>query len=69
VSVAAGEFEAFWEQQLSAWDIAAGALIVREAGGLVTDFSGRDVGVEHASVLAGNAAMHAWLMGVVGGER
>ena len=62
MSVASGEFEAFWEQQLSAWDIAAGALIVREAGGLVTDFDGRDVGIEHSSVVAGSPAMHAWLL-------
>jgi myo-inositol-1(or 4)-monophosphatase len=69
VSVASGEFEAFWEQQLSAWDIAAGALIVREAGGLVTDFDGRDVGIEHSSVVAGSPAMHRWLLGAIrGGE-
>lgn len=63
--VAAGRFDGFWEQQLSAWDIAAGVLLVREAGGLVTDFSGRDIGVEHTSVVAGNPAIHAWLLGVV----
>lgn len=67
VSVAAGEFDAFWEQHLSAWDIAAGALIVREAGGKVTDFAGRDIGVEHSAVIAGNAAMHAWMIRVVAG--
>ena len=64
--VAAGRFEGFWEQRLSAWDIAAGVLIVREAGGVVTDFAGREVGVEHTSVVAGNPAMHAWLLGIVG---
>ena len=42
--VAAGRFDGFWEQQLSAWDIAAGVLLIREAGGVVTDFSGREVG-------------------------
>jgi myo-inositol-1(or 4)-monophosphatase len=60
--VAAGRVEGFWEQRLSAWDIAAGALLVREAGGMVTDFNGRDVGVEHTGVVAGNRAMHAWLL-------
>jgi myo-inositol-1(or 4)-monophosphatase len=60
--VAAGRVEAFWEQRLSAWDIAAGTLLVREAGGLVTDFTGRDVVVEHTGVVAGNPAMHAWLL-------
>ena len=38
--VAAGRFDGFWEQHLSAWDIAAGMLLVREAGGVVTDFCG-----------------------------
>lgn len=65
VSVASGEFEAFWEQRLAPWDTAAGTLLVREAGGLVTDFSGRDIGIEHTAVLAGNPAMHAWMMGAI----
>src|SRR5918994_2302260 len=43
--VAAGRFDGFWEQQLSAWDIAAGTLLIREAGGLVTDPAGGDVAV------------------------
>jgi len=60
--VAAGRFDGFWEQQLSAWDIAAGTLLIREAGGLVTDFSGRDIGIEHTGVVAGNPAIHAWLI-------
>jgi myo-inositol-1(or 4)-monophosphatase len=67
-AVAAGRFEAFWEQRLSAWDLAAGALLVREAGGIVTDHAGRDVGVEHAEIVAGNPAMHAWLLGLVQDE-
>jgi len=60
--VAAGRFEGFWEQRLSAWDIAAGTLLVREAGGLVTDFAGRALGIEHAPVVAGNPAIHRWLL-------
>jgi myo-inositol-1(or 4)-monophosphatase len=60
--VAAGRFDGFWEQQLSAWDIAAGTLLIREAGGVVTDFSGRDTGIEHTGVVAGNPAIHAWLL-------
>ena len=60
--VAAGRCDAFWEQQLSAWDIAAGILLVREAGGVVTDFAGRHVGAEHTALCAGNPAMHAWLL-------
>jgi myo-inositol-1(or 4)-monophosphatase len=63
--VAAGRFDAFWEQRLSAWDIAAGTLLIREAGGIVTDLSGRHIGVEHTAVCAGSPAMHAWLLGVL----
>jgi myo-inositol-1(or 4)-monophosphatase len=64
--VAAGRFDGFWEQQLSAWDIAAGTLLIREAGGLVTDPGGRDIGIEHTAVVAGNPAIHAWLLEMVG---
>jgi myo-inositol-1(or 4)-monophosphatase len=63
--VAAGRFDAFWEQRLSAWDVAAGVLLVREAGGVVTDFAGRDIGAEHGPVIAGNPAIHEWLLRVV----
>jgi myo-inositol-1(or 4)-monophosphatase len=60
--VAAGRFDGFWEQRLSAWDISAGMLLIREAGGTVTNFSGRDLGIEHSSVIAGNPAIHEWLL-------
>jgi myo-inositol-1(or 4)-monophosphatase len=60
--VAAGRFDGFWEQRLSAWDISAGMLLIREAGGTVTNFSGRDLGIEHNSVIAGNPAIHEWLL-------
>jgi len=60
--VAAGRFDGFWEQHLSAWDLAAGCLLIREAGGVVTDFGGRDIGIEHSGVVAGNPGMHQWLL-------
>jgi myo-inositol-1(or 4)-monophosphatase len=60
--VAAGRFDGFWEQRLSAWDIAAGMLLVREAGGRVTDASPRDLAIEHGEVVAGNPAIHRWLL-------
>jgi myo-inositol-1(or 4)-monophosphatase len=60
--VAAGRFDGFWEQRLSAWDIAAGILLIREAGGRVTDLRGRDLGIGHNSVVAGNPAIHGWLL-------
>jgi myo-inositol-1(or 4)-monophosphatase len=63
--VAAGRFDGFWEQRLSAWDIAAGSLLIREAGGMVTDFSGREVGIEHTGVVAGNPAIHEWLLQIL----
>ncbi|MFV0276171.1 MAG: inositol monophosphatase family protein [Parahaliea sp.] len=52
--VAAGRFDAFWEKGLSIWDIAAGALLVREAGGLVADFSGADRHLETGDIVCGN---------------
>jgi myo-inositol-1(or 4)-monophosphatase len=67
VDVAAGRFEGFWEQRLSAWDIAAGAVLVREAGGRITDDAGRDVGIEHTAVVAGNPPIHAWLLKTLDG--
>jgi myo-inositol-1(or 4)-monophosphatase len=63
--VAAGRFDGFWEQRLSAWDIAAGILLIREAGGRVTNRDGRDIGIEHTEVVAGNPAIHTWLLDVL----
>jgi myo-inositol-1(or 4)-monophosphatase len=60
--VAAGRFEAFFELRLAPWDIAAGILLVREAGGIVTTLDGSPLRVAETSVLAGNAAMHGWLL-------
>lgn len=60
--VAAGRFDGFWELALSPWDVAAGALLVREAGGLVTDHDGRpEVISRRGSIVAGNPAIYAWL--------
>jgi myo-inositol-1(or 4)-monophosphatase len=66
--VACGRFEGFWELQLSPWDIAAGILLVREAGGIVTDLGGASCPVAHTGVVAGNAALHPWLLDRVGGR-
>ena len=60
--VACGRFEAFWELRLAPWDFAAGALIAGEAGAVVTDMHGRPLEMRASSMLAGNAAMHAWLL-------
>lgn len=59
--VAAGRVDAFWEIGLSKWDIAAGALIVREAGGRISDFRGGDGYLESGNVVAGNPKTYAAL--------
>lgn len=57
--VAAGRFDAFWESGLSPWDIAAGLLLVKEAGGFVTDYRGQDRMIERRQVLAANDALQS----------
>ncbi|MGE0740672.1 MAG: inositol monophosphatase family protein [Hyphomonadaceae bacterium] len=54
--VAAGRFDGFWERNLSAWDIAAGAVLVREAGGVVTEIDGGDF-MKTGAVVAANPAL------------
>ncbi len=66
VDVARGRFEGFWELVLAPWDVAAGALLVREAGGVVTDTVGSPDVVKHGAIVAGNGALHGWLMATVG---
>lgn len=61
-SVACGRFDAFWESMLSPWDIAAGILLVQEAGGIVTDASGGEIAVGNTGLVAGNITMHEWLL-------
>ncbi|MDQ3949697.1 MAG: inositol monophosphatase [Gemmatimonadota bacterium] len=63
--VACGRFDAFWELWLAPWDVAAGILLVREAGGVVTDLQGEPARVAYGPIVAGNPAMHAWLLGKV----
>ena len=59
--VAAGRFDGFWESDLSDWDTAAGCLIVREAGGFVSDYRGRSAPIHSKQVLAANDALHSRL--------
>jgi myo-inositol-1(or 4)-monophosphatase len=63
--VAAGRFDAYWERNLSPWDIAAGLILVREAGGYVTDLAGGDDPVATCDVLAGNETMHRELLKIL----
>jgi myo-inositol-1(or 4)-monophosphatase len=60
--VACGRFDGFWELSLAPWDVAAGLLLVREAGGVATDLDGRPAPVAYGPVVAGNPGMHAWLL-------
>ncbi|MEO5618955.1 MAG: inositol monophosphatase family protein [Candidatus Eisenbacteria bacterium] len=64
---AMGRFDGFWEPRLAAWDTAAGALMVREAGGRVTDYRGSRFDPEGGEILATNAALHAEMMSVLEG--
>ena len=59
--VAAGRYDGFWESGLSPWDSAAGCLLVREAGGFVTDYRGRSQPICDAQLIAGNDQLHSRL--------
>ena len=56
--VASGVFDAFWERNLSTWDVCAGALLVKEAGGKVTDYSGGPLELYGKEILASNPHIH-----------
>ena len=59
--LAAGRFDGFWESNLKPWDVAAGMLLVKEAGGFVTDFRGGERSMERNEFLAANDALHSRL--------
>jgi myo-inositol-1(or 4)-monophosphatase len=63
--VAAGYYDGFWERNLQAWDIAAGIIIVKEAGGFVTDADGGAEMLAKGSVCAGNEAIHHDLLNLI----
>jgi myo-inositol-1(or 4)-monophosphatase len=65
-NLAAGRFDAFWSRSTKAWDIAAGVLIVREAGGVVSGVDGRELDLaDPRFIAAGTAALHAQLCGML----
>ena len=64
--VAAGRLDGYWEAGLQAWDLAAGALIVREAGGLVTDYSGEEHFLENGQIVAANPRLTAEMLRIIG---
>jgi myo-inositol-1(or 4)-monophosphatase len=67
--VAAGRLDAFYERGLHAWDIAAGSLILEEAGGRITDYRGRKLDLEDGEIVASNGLLHPVLLEVMGADR
>ena len=65
--LAAGRFDGYWESGLSPWDVAAGALILREAGGFISDGAGGEKILEARTIIAGNSAVHRHLLGLIKG--
>ena len=64
--VACGRLDLFWEFSLNPWDIAAGTLLVREAGGRVTDMRGQEIGLRPPHILADNGLVHEETLRVFG---
>jgi len=65
--VAAGRMDGFWEDELDPWDTAAGVLLVREAGGFVTDYRGADRAFERGEYVAASSAIHSKLQKLIAG--
>jgi myo-inositol-1(or 4)-monophosphatase len=62
--VAAGRFDGFWEEYLSPWDVAAGVILIKEAGGFVSELGGGNDFIEGGSIAAGNEHIHKALIDV-----
>jgi myo-inositol-1(or 4)-monophosphatase len=60
--IAAGRFDGYWERGLAPWDMAAGILLVREAGGYVSDLQGKDAMLTSGDIIAGNEMIHGDLL-------
>jgi len=63
--VACGRFDGFWEDGLHPWDVAAGVVIIEEAGGLVTDFRGGPLDIYTPQALTSNGLIHEEMMRVL----
>ena len=63
--VAAGRYDAFWERGLNSWDVAAGVLLIREAGGFVSDADGGERVLEKGSICCGNETMQRQLLALL----
>jgi len=64
-SVACGRFDGFWELRLRPWDVAAGSLIVREAGGMVSDLSGSKFNIREGDILTSNGKIHNQMIDIL----
>ena len=62
---ACGRFDGFWEYNLNPWDVAAGYLVITEAGGQVTDFAGNNYSVYKKEILASNGLIHEGMLNVI----
>jgi myo-inositol-1(or 4)-monophosphatase len=63
--VACGRYEGFWEFGLSRWDMAAGALLIQEAGGIVSDILGGQSFLETGNIVAANAKLHGEILQLI----
>jgi myo-inositol-1(or 4)-monophosphatase len=63
--VAAGRFDGFWETDLKPWDIAAGIIMIREAGGMISELDGRDQMLNTGSIIATNPSLYQDLMQII----
>jgi myo-inositol-1(or 4)-monophosphatase len=67
--VAAGRLDAFWEMGLSPWDMAAGSLLIQEAGGLVSDFDGEGNYLDSGRIVAGSPKVFTQLLQLVAAHK
>jgi myo-inositol-1(or 4)-monophosphatase len=63
--VACGRYDGFWERGLAAWDVAAGFILVREAGGTLSNYRGESCGIQDSEVVATNGKLHKAILGLL----
>ena len=63
--VACGRFDGYWQREINYWDVAAGIIIVKEAGGKVTDFDGKEDYLKSGRILASNFRIHEKLKKII----
>jgi len=63
--VAAGRYDGFWEKRLSPWDVAAGFVIVQEAGGVISNYKGKPTDIHEGEVIASNGGIHRKMVSII----